>query len=227
MAKEVEPAPAALGLKKQPTQTRSRARVEAFLSAAEQLLAEVGYAGMTTNAIAERAGAPIGSLYQYFDSKDDVLAELATRFEDRITAFASDALTPELLARDLGEFFRVFCDGLGKIQADHRSFVCIFAGTGGDDPLARLAERLRATLVGRLLELMATAWPEVEERHRLRMLSVWSQIAQAMIASTDRESPEGRRETIEETALALAAYTREKIRALGFDLPASQDAPHR
>lgn len=205
------------GLKKLPTQARSRARVEAILSAAEELLAEIGYGAVTTNAIAERAGAPIGSLYQYFDGKDDVLAELATRFEARIDAFASDVLTPELMREDLDAFFIALCEGLAEIQAEHRSFVCVFSGGGGDDPIAELAERLRSTLTARLIGVMTRVWPQVAERDRRRMLTVWSQIAQAMIAATDRASSEGRRETIEETALALSAYTREKLRTLGLD----------
>lgn len=205
------------GLKKRPTQARSRARVESILSAAEELLADVGYAAVTTNAIAERAGAPIGSLYQYFDSKDDVLAELAARFEGRINVFARDVLTSELMQADLDSFFSALCEGLAEIQADHRSFVCVFSGSGADDPIAELAERLRSTLSARLIVVMTTAWPQVAERDLRRMLSVWSQIARAMISATDRASPAGRRETIEETALALSAYTREKLRTLGLD----------
>ncbi|PWR20352.1 TetR/AcrR family transcriptional regulator [Zavarzinia aquatilis] len=61
-------------MKKQPAQGRSQATVEAVLTATAQLLAESGYAALTTNHIAERAGVSIGSIYQYFPGKEAIVA---------------------------------------------------------------------------------------------------------------------------------------------------------
>src|SRR6266480_1429544 len=47
------------GLRKLPTQARSRARVESILKAAAAALGEVGYDGVSTNLIAERADIPV------------------------------------------------------------------------------------------------------------------------------------------------------------------------
>jgi len=57
-------------------QARSRATVDAIIQAATYILTEIGWAGLTTNAIAERAGVNIGSLYQFFPNKEAVIAEL-------------------------------------------------------------------------------------------------------------------------------------------------------
>ena len=62
--------------RRQPRQERARATVQAILEAAAELFAEHGYARTTTNKIAMRAGASIGSLYQYFPDKDAVLERL-------------------------------------------------------------------------------------------------------------------------------------------------------
>lgn len=56
-----------------PVQARSRATVDAILTAAAQVFATHGYAAGTTNRIAERAGVSIGSLYEYFPNKDALL----------------------------------------------------------------------------------------------------------------------------------------------------------
>jgi AcrR family transcriptional regulator len=64
---------------KVPRQERSRATVEAILQATADILTRHGYARLTTNRIAERAGVNIASLYQYFPSKEAIVAELRRR----------------------------------------------------------------------------------------------------------------------------------------------------
>jgi AcrR family transcriptional regulator len=70
---------ARLDPRKLPQQARSEATVEAILQAAAQVFERHGYATGTTNRIAARAGVSIGSLYQYFPSKDAILLALARR----------------------------------------------------------------------------------------------------------------------------------------------------
>ncbi|MBE8591560.1 TetR/AcrR family transcriptional regulator [Pseudomonas sp. MAFF 301449] len=65
--------------RKLPAQARSRATVEAIVQAATYILTKVGWEGLTTNAIAERAGVNIGSLYQFFPNKEAVIVELQLR----------------------------------------------------------------------------------------------------------------------------------------------------
>ena len=68
------------GLRKLPTQARSRERVADILKATGALLGEVGYDGLSTNLIAERAKVPVGSIYQFFETKDDIVAALVEQF---------------------------------------------------------------------------------------------------------------------------------------------------
>ena len=65
--------------RKVPRQGRSQATVEAILEAATHILVRDGYAGLTTNRIAERAGVNVASLYQYFPGKEAIVAELRKR----------------------------------------------------------------------------------------------------------------------------------------------------
>ncbi|HWY97272.1 MAG TPA: helix-turn-helix domain-containing protein, partial [Steroidobacteraceae bacterium] len=59
---------------KAPKRARGMQRVAELLDAGAVLIAEQGYDATTMTQIAERAGASIGSLYQFFPSKE-VLAE--------------------------------------------------------------------------------------------------------------------------------------------------------
>lgn len=62
--------------RKRPRQERSKATVETILAATARVLVKKGFDGLTTNAVAEQAGVSIGSLYQYFPSKEALVAAL-------------------------------------------------------------------------------------------------------------------------------------------------------
>jgi AcrR family transcriptional regulator len=72
--------------KKTPSQRRSRETFEAIVQACTGLLPERGYAGTTTNHIAERAGVNIASVYEYFPGKDAIVAQVAERLVERVLA---------------------------------------------------------------------------------------------------------------------------------------------
>ena len=76
--------------RKLPKQERSRATVEAILQASTYILERRGYEGLTTNAVAARAGVNIASLYQYFPNKEAIFCELLRRHaaEARTAALA-------------------------------------------------------------------------------------------------------------------------------------------
>lgn len=60
-----------------PRQKRAAETVAAIVEAAAQILERGGLAAFTTNAVAERAGVSIGTLYQYFADKNALLLALA------------------------------------------------------------------------------------------------------------------------------------------------------
>ncbi|MFM0644283.1 TetR/AcrR family transcriptional regulator [Paraburkholderia bryophila] len=65
--------------RKAPVQRRSAQTVEAVLEAAARILETQGLVACTTNAVAERAGVSIGSLYQYFPNRDALTVALIER----------------------------------------------------------------------------------------------------------------------------------------------------
>lgn len=75
--------------RKSPRQKRSEQMVADMLEAAAQVLERHGMEGFTTNAVAQRAGVGIGSLYQYFPSKAALVAALMRREEEAFHAAAA------------------------------------------------------------------------------------------------------------------------------------------
>lgn len=57
-------------------QERARQTVDTIMEATTQLLLEKGLAKLSTNKIVERAGVSIGTLYQYFPSKESIYHKL-------------------------------------------------------------------------------------------------------------------------------------------------------
>jgi AcrR family transcriptional regulator len=94
-------------LAKEPKRERGKQRVAALMDAGAELFAEKGYEATTMTEIASRAGAAIGSLYQFFPSKEALAEALFNRFAERAAAaFARvEELAPGCSARQLADLF--------------------------------------------------------------------------------------------------------------------------
>ena len=72
--------------RRSPNQARSRDKLELIFEASIRILNKQGLEGLTTNRIAEVAGVSIGTLYQYFSNKQEILAALGKREVDATIA---------------------------------------------------------------------------------------------------------------------------------------------
>ena len=79
--------------RKQPTQDRSTATVEAIVEAAIRILRTDGWARLTTTRVAERAGVSVGSLYQYFPNREAIAVEIVRQ---RTRAFLDAVVAVDL-----------------------------------------------------------------------------------------------------------------------------------
>jgi AcrR family transcriptional regulator len=111
----------------------------ALMDAAEHLLYEVGYAGVSTRTLAEAAGMNHGLVDYYFGSMDELLTQTLQRFVDQL----ADALEALYADPDL-----TFAE---KWRLGARFWV--------DEPTSRFPKIL--------LELLAMGWNKPELRTRL------------------------------------------------------------
>lgn len=98
-----------------PRQARAESTIDAILDATFQLLEADGVDKLTTNHIAERAGVSIGTLYQYFGGKQDILAAIA----QRRAAAVRDTIAQTLIERP----------ELGSIRSIVRALMSGFEGS--------------------------------------------------------------------------------------------------
>jgi AcrR family transcriptional regulator len=78
--------------RKKPRQGRSLATVDAILDATARVLCTTGYDRASTNRVALAAGVSVGSLYQYFPSKEALVAALAARHMATMSALVRSKL---------------------------------------------------------------------------------------------------------------------------------------
>lgn len=70
--------------RKNASQERSRATVDALIEATARILVREGFDKASTNRIADVAGVSVGSLYQYFPSKESLVAAVIDRHRQAI-----------------------------------------------------------------------------------------------------------------------------------------------
>ncbi|CAA0247587.1 TetR/AcrR family transcriptional regulator [Acinetobacter baumannii] len=153
--------------RKRPRQARSVATFEAILEAAARILESLGFARFNTNAVAELAGVSIGSLYQYFPSKDALIVELIRRERAELSKRIVKAIQ-EHEATDLKEKLKLIIQAAVKHQLSRPQ-------------LARTLE-FATELIGKDSE-------ESEHQHELETiisdLFICSGISQAQTAAQD------------------------------------------
>lgn len=144
------PAPKRPGPRKSPKQARSMATVAAIVEAAARILEQHGHTGFSTNAVAELAGVSIGSLYQYFPSKEALLGTLMARETDRLIVEAEAALNEPTGPAAMRALIRACVAHQMRRPALARLLDFEEARLPLDADVKRVGERFRAT-VGELL----------------------------------------------------------------------------
>jgi AcrR family transcriptional regulator len=103
-------------MRRVPQQERSRKRVEAILDAAARIVVAEGVDAVGTRSIADLAGVPVASLYQYFADKDDILLALVER---------DIAEMDQRVAERVGALERISLESL--VQATIAAFTEVYA----------------------------------------------------------------------------------------------------
>ena len=153
-----------LSPRKRPRQRRSQETVAAILEAGARIFAERGFAGGTTNHIAETAGVSVGSLYEYFPNKGAILVANAQRQLDRmieqvqqaIGQGSSDEPLAQLLARFVGTMLDVH-------EAEPELHRVLFGEAPHPSELHACVLQMEETLAHTIEERLAAS-PEVTTR---------------------------------------------------------------
>ena len=129
--------------RRKPLQARSRDTIAVIVRATAQILAREGPDRLTTNEVAAVAGVSVGSLYQYFANKEELVAAVRARyqeaFRDRLVA-ALGRVAGLPLAAAAAELVRVLIELHAEDPRLHNAL-----GSGMPDAERRLFEQVAAT----------------------------------------------------------------------------------
>jgi len=170
----------ALRPRKQPRQARSRDTVAAILRAAAQVFAARGYAAATTNHIAARAGVSIGSLYEYFPSKDALLVALTEAHLAEGEAVLQAVWDEVHTCRDVAEVVRRFAAAMLALHAHDRALHRLLFE---EAPLPRRTRQRVAAIEAEISARLAAylrAHPEITRRDPALAAAVIVQCIEAL-----------------------------------------------
>jgi len=108
--------------RRRPRQARAQATVEAIIKATARVLVDEGYDHASTNRIAQAAGVSIGSLYQYFPSKESLVSALVDEHIHKMMT-ALSARLENLDKATLPQATQMTVEGLiDAYRVDHRLY---------------------------------------------------------------------------------------------------------
>jgi AcrR family transcriptional regulator len=192
---------------KVPQQKRGERRVTELLEAAETVIAHIGYEAATMSAIAERAGAAIGSLYQFFPNKACITqalrTEYAKQFDHMYAKLAEEARTldREALVSRLIDLTVRFVDTHPALPA------LLDAPQSTRAPIA-----IRKVLRERFTALLLAHSPRISKSKALRLGTVTLHLIKTLNQLYVELPPQERRKIVQEFKMILLSYFNARIK---------------
>lgn len=204
-----------------PQQERSRRRFEAIVEAAAELFAAQSFPEVTMDAIAQRAGTPIGSVYQYFEDKRAVFAAVMARSNARAReAFEGVAHLAQASivggARPALPFRAVLeaaIDGFLHLQESEPSIRAANRNLTFLGELVAEDEALQRELAARTAELFASYFPSADARMRKLVAATVVQLVTSFLIVADRQDPREGQRQLEECKLIVRLYVEARLGA--------------
>ncbi|MDQ2709906.1 MAG: TetR/AcrR family transcriptional regulator [Actinomycetota bacterium] len=198
---------AARPLRRAPKQARAQLRVNRILDAAEELFVEVGYDAATTNRIAFRAGASIGSLYEFFPNKQALAQALADRYVDQLGAVIEERMVndPERTGEQLVDSI---VNALNDFWQRHPAVVPLLRGSLGAPALLAAGEQLRVALVGHIETILLERRRDVDPVRALLAAEITIDLTRTILERAQAERAHRRPVVLRELKIAAVGYLR-------------------
>ncbi|MFD9317548.1 TetR family transcriptional regulator [Streptomyces sp. NPDC102259] len=195
--------PQATSLRRAPVQRRSAERLTRILDACADLLDEVGYDGLSTRAVAERAAVPIGSVYRFFGNKRQMADALAQRNLERY----SERVTERLKGARRGDWRAAMDAVLDEYLAmKHTAPGFSLVDFGNQIPVGARHAEPNHRVADRLTDLLSDYLVREPDEDLRRTFLIAVETADTLVQLAFRVDPEGDPKVIDEARELLRAY---------------------
>lgn len=174
-----------------PQQSRSQQRVDAILDTAADVFTQVGYETATTNAIAERAGISIGSLYRYFSDKDAILRALATRYHQEEQELLDKVLTDDVVYLPLPVLLDRMIDPFLEMYCACPVYAHILLGMDVSADIAAASQESEREVIERLTGILQRVAPQVDAHQASLTAVICKAAVKSLISLRSSPSDEG------------------------------------
>jgi AcrR family transcriptional regulator len=191
-----------------PKRARGKQRVAELLAAAAAVFAEKGYEAATMTEIAARAGAPIGSLYQFFPAKEALADMLVQNF---VALLAADLQELEARAAEIDNqtlVERLF--GLLRSHPHERAVALPLVEARMDEPTRRTT--FRHMLRKRIAAILRMHAPSLPAETARDMAVVVLQMMKAVSSLSDEEGLPGRVAGMRDLQALAVQYLEQRLR---------------
>lgn len=187
---------------KPPRRERGRARVAALLDSAGAEFAEKGFDAATMTAVAARAGASIGSLYQYFPTKDALAHALLDTYVATLIGHF-EALRETAPALEVPALAHRLARALIAFRSSHPAFAPLVETHGRSLPSAAgVRERLR----NEIAEVLRAKAPSMKAAEAQVRAAVVQQLMKAAVAVHGEASLPHRAAAVDELERLMQMY---------------------
>ncbi|MDZ8078672.1 MAG: TetR/AcrR family transcriptional regulator [Nostoc sp. DcaGUA01] len=148
-------------IRRSPSGERGQRRRNLILDTAADLLAEGGAEAINTNALADRAGISVGSVYQYFSNKETILKALGERYMQQLGSNTVAALQQDVSGLDFAAMVDRVIDPMIAFERKHPGFRHLNAGQEGEGTLVQAAQQVDREILATIYDLLLRVCPDV------------------------------------------------------------------
>lgn len=174
-----------------PTQARAKERHERILGAAAAEIARVGLDATTIEAIAERAGTSVGSIYQFFGGKEGIFQALVMLYLDGSRALFEGLLLESRGSATWETLLDRAIDAFAAFDREGPLFRAIWTNWHHAHGVAEIAVALNREFARQVQGLLATFAPRIPKAKRpvvaTTVVEVMSATLLAAARSNDRK----------------------------------------
>ncbi len=201
-------------MRRQPRQQRSRTRVRHILEAADSILSAEGFEALTVRRIAQVAGVPVGSIYQFFPDKAAVVDALAGTYIGQF-----DAAIEQLVAASQAEQWKdpvgTLIDAFTGLYRANPGYVALWSGRHVSPELARADEANNAAIAEGVRRILVRQAGLADSADLARAARIAVVVADALLQFAFRQAPDGDEQVLEDLKELLRLYLARLTSRLG------------